>query len=164
MHLARRGGERAGPAGDKVRDIDDRDRLAHGFSALTCLRGKGDGIMAQIAARLLRNLGFLIEAGGEPLEPIGERHQLLAAARLKPHFLGDAPEPLGDLAEMRHPILRKVLGHRHRLPPSALRYKRQRDAAVRPRNRDVRRVHAGTPVISSGSLAARALSGVTLLC
>ena len=75
--------------------------------------------MAQIAARLLRNLGFLFKACGEPLEAVGERQQLLAAARLEPHFLGDAPEPHGDLAEMCHPILRKVLGHRHHLPPSA---------------------------------------------
>ena len=46
--------------------------------------------MAQIAARLLRNLGFLFEAGGEPLKTVGERHQLFAAARLEAHLLGDA--------------------------------------------------------------------------
>jgi len=114
MHLARGGGQRSRPAGGIVRDIDDRDRLAHAR-----LQRKGNGIMAQIAARLLRNLGFLFKACGEPLEAVGERQQLLAAARLEPHFLGDAPEPHGDLAEMCHPILRKVLGHRHRLPPSA---------------------------------------------
>src|SRR5437588_622038 len=107
-------GGRSRPAGGIVRDIDDRDRLAHAR-----LQRKGNGIMAQIAARLLRNLGFLFKACGEPLEAVGERQQLLAAARLEPHFLGDAPEPHGDLAKMCDPILRKVLGHRHRLPPSA---------------------------------------------
>src|SRR5204862_7428628 len=57
-------------------------------------------------------------------KPSASACQLLTAPRLEPHLLGDAPEPFGDLAEMCHPILRKVLGHRHRFRP-LLRYKQQ---------------------------------------
>ena len=68
--------------------------------------------MAQIAALLSGNLGFLLEARGEPLEPVGEGQKLITAARLKPHILGDSAQLLGDLAEVHRPFVRVVRVHR----------------------------------------------------
>src|SRR3954451_20330396 len=67
--------------------------------------------MAQIAGRLIGNLRFLFEAGGNPLEPVGQSQKLLPAARLEAELVGYPPERLGDAAEIRDPVLGRGFVH-----------------------------------------------------
>src|SRR5437763_16988296 len=64
------------------------------------------------ASVLAGNVGFLLEAGGEPFEAVGERHELVAAARLIAQVFRDAAQGCGDAAEIRYPIFWRVLVHR----------------------------------------------------
>jgi hypothetical protein len=62
--------------------------------------------------RLVRNLGFLLEAGGEFLETVGQCQKLLPAARLEAQLVRYSPQRFGDAAEIRNPGLWLALIHR----------------------------------------------------
>ena len=68
--------------------------------------------MAQMPGWLIGNLRFLFEAGGKPLEAVGQSQKLLPAARLEAELVGYPPERLGDAAEIRDPVLGRALVHR----------------------------------------------------
>src|SRR5262249_43231271 len=106
MQPAAGGVERTRTARDVIGDIDDRDY------ARARLRQNGGGIMAKFRMRSAGNVGFLLEAGGEPLEAIGKGQELVAAARLVAKILRDSPEGCGDVAEIRDPLFRGFLVHR----------------------------------------------------
>jgi hypothetical protein len=67
--------------------------------------------MAQMDVRLIGNLLLLFEAGGKPLETVGQRQELFAAARFEAEPVGDPPERLGDAAEIRDPGSRRGFVH-----------------------------------------------------
>src|SRR5262249_59808136 len=94
-----------GGAEEAIGDVDDRDY------ARARLWQNGGGIMAQFRMRSAGNVGFLLEAGGEPLEAVGERQELVAAARLVAKILRDSPEGCGDVAGIRDPLFPGVLVH-----------------------------------------------------
>jgi len=78
--------------------------------------------MAQMPVQLIGNLRFLFEAGGKPLEPVGQSQKLLPAARLEAELVGYPPERLGDAAEIRDPVLGRALVHRSTAPPLAVHF------------------------------------------
>jgi hypothetical protein len=62
--------------------------------------------------RLVRNLGFLLEAGGEFLEAVGQCQKLLPAARLEAQLVRYSPQRFGDAAEICYPGPWLALIHR----------------------------------------------------
>jgi hypothetical protein len=68
--------------------------------------------MAEIPASLIRNLSFPFDTIGKSLEAVGQREELVSAARLVRVLVGYPPERFGEPPEIRDLRLRRILVHR----------------------------------------------------